>query len=67
VKMAPVDLTRESGAAGGSSKAVGGARQTSPSAAARPRLSWGMLAAIAAVCLVIGAVATVLVMKLTMR
>jgi hypothetical protein len=65
VKMSPVDLTVEP--ARGSSKPAGKGRSTSPSEAARPRLSWGMLAAIAAVCLVVGAVLTVLAMRLTMR
>jgi serine/threonine-protein kinase len=65
VKMPPLDLSGDAGHV--SSKPASHARSQSSSAPARPRLSWGMLAAIAAVCLVIGAVLTVLAMKLTMR
>jgi hypothetical protein len=48
-------------------KSEGGTPAASPSVAARPRISWGMLAAIAAICLIVGAALTVLAMKLTMH
>ena len=48
-------------------KSESSAPAASPSVAARPRISWGMLAAIAAICLVVGAGLTVLAMKLTMH
>jgi serine/threonine-protein kinase len=65
VKTAALDFSSEPPRA--QEKSESGVRPASPSEAARPRLSWGMLALIAAICLVVGAGLTVLAMKLTMR
>jgi serine/threonine-protein kinase len=65
VKTAALDISSEPPRA--LAKSESSAPAASPSVAARPRISWGMLAAIAAICLVVGAALTVLAMKLTMH